>query len=287
MLRRFNAVLLYVRRFLNYFQTSSPYVSGDSISDLCGIVYFPHKFWKFRNIFRRNSNQGLVFCPSSNYLHLIRVHKSEKKIPVLVLGNGDHDFGEVELKDVQKIAKRVYVQNLNYEVRDVSVLPIGIENLRLGQNGRRKFVRNRASWSGKKSRVLIGPFSNTHPERQELLGFSNEVGPWDVHVNFISPKNYAKISEKYKYIACPRGNGLDTHRFWETLYRGSIPIVKESNWSRLIGRLGVPLLTVPEWTPEALNEAISGAVFVDYDPRDVPALWINYWKEVFNSDLEE
>ncbi len=30
----------------------------------------------------------------------------------------------------------------------------------------------------------------------------------------------------HKYVLCPRGNGIDTHRMWETLYSGRIPIVK-------------------------------------------------------------
>ena len=33
------------------------------------------------------------------------------------------------------------------------------------------------------------------------------------------------IFNKYKFILCPLGNGVDSHRIWETLYSGSIPIV--------------------------------------------------------------
>ena len=31
-----------------------------------------------------------------------------------------------------------------------------------------------------------------------------------------------------KYVLCPRGNGLDTHRYYETILMGSIPIVENS-----------------------------------------------------------
>jgi hypothetical protein len=208
-------------------------------------------------------------------------------ISVLVLGNGDHDFDEDELMQLQQVAKKVYVQNLNYDIDNFEVLPIGIENLRLGQNGRQALMRNRVSWKDKESRVLIGPFSNTHPERLKLLEFSGVAGLWDFQSGYITPRKYAKLTEKYKFVACPRGNGLDTHRFWETLYRGSIPIVKESTWAGLIKRLGIPLLVVPEWTPYELSKAISYAEFKDYDPRNVSALWINYWNNLFTSNLDE
>ena len=32
---------------------------------------------------------------------------------------------------------------------------------------------------------------------------------------------------RYKYVLCPEGNGIDTHRFWETIYAGSIPVSKK------------------------------------------------------------
>jgi hypothetical protein len=31
-----------------------------------------------------------------------------------------------------------------------------------------------------------------------------------------------------KYVLCPRGNGLDTHRYYEAILMGSIPIVENS-----------------------------------------------------------
>lgn len=287
MIRRIKSTIIYFRRFVNHFRTSSPYVSGDSISDLCGTVYFPHRYWRFRAKFRRINDNGLVFCASSNLSLLPTEAISDGRFPVLVLGNGDHDFSHAELMQLRQIAKRIFVQNLNFEIDDVKVLPIGVENVRLGKNGRISLIQNKVSWNEKSNRVLIGPFSNTHSERLELLKFSDTSDLWDVQTNFVSPKSYAKIAAKYKYIACPRGNGLDTHRFWETLYRGSIPIVKESNWARLIEGLGVPLLTVPEWTPKELGKAVASAQITDYDPNSVAALWIEFWDDVFTSDLGE
>ena len=40
--------------------------------------------------------------------------------------------------------------------------------------------------------------------------------------------NYKKQLTSHKFIVCPRGNGIDTHRIWEALYCGVIPIVKRN-----------------------------------------------------------
>jgi hypothetical protein len=39
---------------------------------------------------------------------------------------------------------------------------------------------------------------------------------------------YKKQLTSHKFIVCPRGNGIDTHRIWEALYCGVIPIVKRN-----------------------------------------------------------
>lgn len=42
----------------------------------------------------------------------------------------------------------------------------------------------------------------------------------------------------HDYVASPRGNGLDCHRFWESLYLGAIPIVEHSFLDPLYSQAG-------------------------------------------------
>jgi hypothetical protein len=44
-------------------------------------------------------------------------------------------------------------------------------------------------------------------------------------------KNYREYLielKKHKYAICPEGNAIDTHRFWECIYMGVIPICKRN-----------------------------------------------------------
>jgi len=63
----------------------------------------------------------------------------------------------------------------------------------------------------------------------------------------ITAWEYSRLSQQYAFIACPRGNGIDTHRLWETLYRGSIPVVKRSAWTEMIEELGLPIVQLDSW----------------------------------------
>ena len=50
----------------------------------------------------------------------------------------------------------------------------------------------------------------------------------------------------HKFVICPQGNGMGTHREWETLYMGNIPIMKRDlNMIHYEGKL--PILLVNDW----------------------------------------
>ena len=54
-------------------------------------------------------------------------------------------------------------------------------------------------------------------------------------------------------MLCPRGNGLDTHRAWETLYIGRIPVVAASAMDAVFERL--PVIILGSWD-ELNNTAV-------------------------------
>ena len=103
---------------------------------------------------------------------------------------------------------------------------------------------------------------------------------WEVLHKRMSPMKYAEYSSSFKYIAAPRGNGLDTHRFWEALYRGSYPVVIKSNWSRQVSALGIPIVEIDNWRPHTLMEILSVSRPV-FDPHEIKPLWKSYWAHTF------
>lgn len=165
---------------------------------------------------------------------------------IVILGDSDKDW---LLSDFEKFPEtRFFVQNLlDGENNQVKLLPIGIEDLAWAKNGMpwnfTKTLRNRP----KEEHVLVGPFGLTHESRAELLAVAARIPGCKVLQNRVASWSYARHSSRYKYVACPRGNGLDTHRFWESLYRGSIPIVLDSPWSRCLERYGIRLIRVSNW----------------------------------------
>ena len=46
---------------------------------------------------------------------------------------------------------------------------------------------------------------------------------------------------------CPEGNGLDTHRIWESYAMNSIPIVLKNSFTEQFNKLEIPMLYLNSW----------------------------------------
>jgi hypothetical protein len=90
-------------------------------------------------------------------------------------------------------------------------------------------------------------------------------------------RRFLQNARNHSFVLCPRGNGVDTHRLWETLYMGSIPVVirdvAHSDWTDL------PILFVDSWeevTEERLREEL---VRIEASSWNMDKLLIGYWIE--------
>ena len=102
--------------------------------------------------------------------------------------------------------------------------------------------------------VLV--YSNFLPGTAPALrGYLSRLVPELPHVragryNFSSEGRAQFLQEigTSKFTLCPEGNGLDTHRFWEVLYLGGIPVVIRGSYSDRVAKLfGLPALALNNW----------------------------------------
>ncbi len=277
---RYQAIAIYSKRLVNWFRVNTPYLSGDGFSLLANYNYRAPKYWDLVRGRKNIVMARTVFCPSHYLEEFLANHFNEIKCETLILGNSDRNFPDFDFQLPASISK-VFIQNLSFTRDGLRLLPIGIENRRLGRNGFTRVYKKTIPWDKKLNRILIGPFSNTHAERGGFQEYKLLEGPWDVQQNFLSFHEFSEMASVYKFIACPQGNGLDTHRFWESLYRGSIPFVLKSSWSSKVKELGIPIVELNSWKPLEVEEAIKISSELEFDPKKIKALWLDYWKEEF------
>lgn len=89
-------------------------------------------------------------------------------------------------------------------------------------------------------------------------------------------EDYIKTLSSYKFCLAPPGRGIDTHRCWEALMVGTIPIVQSSPINGLY--INLPVIVVKNWT-EITEE------FLEYKYEEIlrrnfdfEKLYVPYWQ---------
>ena len=90
-------------------------------------------------------------------------------------------------------------------------------------------------------------------------------------------KNYLKTLKQAEFTLSPRGNGLDTHRLWESLYVGTIPIVKSSTLDPLYEDL--PVLIIQDWNLLNKNLIEEKKKEIQSKTYNMKKLHMDYWKD--------
>lgn len=121
---------------------------------------------------------------------------------------------------------------------------------------------------------------STYTSERRVIQLSFQDTPWitcDVNKNINMTDFYRNI-RNHKFTVCPRGNGVDTHRLWEALYLGSIPIVREHPEMESFFN-SLPIVKVKNWnilTHEYLDYEYERIMACDTWELDM--LRMSYWE---------
>lgn len=277
----FAKVRSWANRILRRRPSSAPFLSGDSFRAECDHVWEQGSKVDAADL----EPNDLLFCES----HLLPELRSKVlcglDVPVtLILGNSDSNHSD-ELRGVSKhqFVTRIYAQNLMEPVPLVTALPIGLENRWLSNHGALRHF---------KSTQVVKPENRI---QKILCSFALETNRVDRHAAFralsrcreavfpgkLSPKNYRRALSEYAYVACPPGNGLDTHRVWEALYLGCIPVVLDSEMTRQFRQLQLPIHIVSSYSElEKIDQNFLSVLSKQIaKTSSTRALWLEFWLE--------
>ena len=142
---------------------------------------------------------------------------------------------------------RVYSQNLNFKHDKISPLPIGIANP-IWAWGSEDLVNEVISIDVDKDNLIYANFKmedGVRPiDREPCKDWMDLNG---LEMNEVTPfRDYLLDLKSHKYSLCPQGNGLDTHRFWESLYMKTIPIVKRTVMTEFWENF-FPIILIDDW----------------------------------------
>ena len=179
------------------------------------------------------------------------------------------------------------IYSTNSQVDEIESLPFGLQNEEEVELIKKIRGENVKQGRINTKKLLYVNFYNDTAERKLLNDYFSISSPdWVTHYHGKSPRSkedFLRDIAEHLFVLCPRGNGLDTWRLWQTLYLGSIPIVDHFEQEKDFGQL--PILRfedIRQLNMRALLDCRSAPQGCSYDIMD-----LEYWEKQFNNWREK
>ena len=175
----------------------------------------------------------IVFCKTEFIFELFSIlYKVHNKLQIYLI---THQAAQPSIdKNLfllkPNCVKKWYSINVDYNHPNLIPIPLGIANDYSFKNINISDFKNNVKYLNFKKEFLA--YLNFKPDTNEIKRNSvihdYSEANWVFKNNDITLKQYMEELAKSNYVFTPPGWGIDTHRFWEVLYLGAIPIAEYS-----------------------------------------------------------
>ena len=127
-------------------------------------------------------------------------------------------------------------------------IPIGFEE-KERDGGNQEVLKRCMNFKLPKKEKILLPYhtESTSPHRKSNIDFLKNLDFVDVQTEKLPFEKYLKLLSGYKYCICLEGAGYDTHRNYECLLVGTVPIMKNTNISLIYRDWNLPSIFTDDW----------------------------------------
>jgi hypothetical protein len=176
--------------------------------------------------------------------------REKPRFKAVYLGDSDIPASDTNLNALLEFTEKVYCVNLPENLGPrILALPLGLENKSYGGGGLTSHYRRKVVYevSLRPLSVLMAWNDETNTRERTDARIQLRESPLVYEVNKRVPfQVLGKLIRKSLLIPCPIGNGIDTHRFWEAIYLGALPVVRERD--ELFFEFRVPRFVISNWS---------------------------------------
>lgn len=181
-----------------------------------------------------------------------------------------------------------FTQNPGFVHDKLVPLPIGLENVAFSPD-KEVFIKSLdiaslIAWPNRNYSIYINYNSkNNLQARSYLPDYYRNINIKNMLIvnNRTNFSEFMKNIGNSKYVLCPRGNGLDTHRVYESILMGSIPIVENSTLYSIYKRATV--LVVDNFKSVTQHMLDNPHLYIQNMEFSRSILWTDTWIQTINS----
>jgi len=203
------------------------YLSAERFIECCDQVWSTDRR-SFRSTDRGAPRHGeLIYAKRDHVAPLFSKLKKRRNKIVLVTSESD-DAVETGATVIPQVAAWFSTNALHPHIKPI---PLGLGNSYCRVTAKAGLL---ADFGNREKKSLL--YVNFRPETNpgirrplwESFGSTGWAGCCTRHPGNVSREEYVASMASHRFVLCPRGNGIDTHRMWEALYLGVIPIIEKN-----------------------------------------------------------
>ena len=217
-------------------------ISGQTFAKCCDTIIDP----RYGGLHGDLHTAKTIFINGDIFEQVIHLIATCKQKPSLVIHNTDRFFDRIKLEAVKPYVKKVHAINCDITHPSIEHIPLGVSDKceiwkREGKNEKDILCY-----------VNFGLYEHTNEIQFMNVKYARKAcRDWFSTTSFATLKNNLSMDEfmndlsTSKFVVCPPGFGIDTHRFYEAVWMGAIPIVLSSALDDMYKKFGA--LIVDKW----------------------------------------
>ena len=267
------------------------FICGDRFIEIADFIYMipsTYDYYNYPNTFDPTKIEAfngipIIYTFTHHLKSLLPLLKMLNKRVVLVTHNSDDEVIK-ELYDILPLnVIRWFAICVMHNGSRLEPIPIGLENERwarvFGVNKPQKILHKQKEEKTYKNLLYLNITVGTNLKERELPYKLLHDKPFvtNCHANKYDFDGFIDNIYRHKFVLCPRGNGTDSHRTWETLYLDSIPVLRRTHENSFYRDL--PICFVNQWeevTEEFLNKEYDRIINAEWN---LEKLDFDFWKE--------
>lgn len=216
------------------------FVPPRKIAESCESVYCP----RYPDLPTYTGKERVVFVNGDYIEGFAKTVASH--IETCIVHNSDKTFGNFEASLITTYADNVRAVNADcLDEFGVVQIPLNISDSQY------EYLKSYKPKVGK-SILIYSNFAITTNSNERLECHTSKINNVTRSMRK-SQKGYYDDLCRSKYVLCPEGTGMDTHRVYEALYCGATPVVKRNPLAPMYERIG-GIIIINRW--EELNELV-------------------------------
>jgi|FAXJ01.1.fsa_nt_gi hypothetical protein len=269
------------------------FICGDRFVELADFVYTidnPDDYYKHPNTFDLKDIEAfdgvpIIYTLTGNAKPILAELTNTTKRVILITHSADVPVDKALYNLAPPNVSCWFAQNVACHEDRLHAIPIGIENAQRKEfhhhDKPKRLLAQMAKEKTCKNLVYLNCSAWTNTDERMPLYKHLESKPWVTTIknpNIFNFDEYIFNIHRHKFVACPSGNGIDTHRTWESLYLDSIPIEKKNFNNAFWADL--PICFVNNW--EDIDEDFLNAEYARIMSKEwnLDKLEFSFWEQL-------